>query len=1402
MASNTPRPLSELSPMAQRRNSPSWNKTNKFTLGSSPFDSSPFNNSTSKRLFWQDRESSFASLNSENAKPYDPEVPYSPTKRASIENLKRASRVKNSSLIAREQNTEYDPSHISVPERPLATGRSFHSRSQSDVQSPRRPAEGQESPNHRPLSPSKDQPSPPKSSLSKATRFGHKLFDPESDIWSDIDGGPSRFSDRNPKSVTFDAAPPQVNEYEMTTPDISSLAESREGSYEFDEDEIDTSFDRGSSLDRDDSFDASLEDIEKTPVVLPEDWRFMSPDSANDDLVSGDEDPFTDDHGSPTPDVHPATNYDASGHSRIDSLDSNGEKRPLPPLPSARSHDQSARTNSPDKLSAVFERVTSGQRGLPSPPGPASYSKDDIVGSGRPSMNLEDRLRLMMLQERDDNDQQQELEQQKERRMRRAGAREKSVESEYEDSQPSMASQVDTPPRISREDILRNLKSREELTYDDEDDNDDEGYEYSSQINSSPPQHMEYDPDVPIPSLEDHLDDGDVQIKDEPLSDDDGDVYNIPEYFGPNAHGLPLPSDEDRLRDDADDESNYSRNSGATIKQEREFSAETSETDATTVNIQETEEVKQTVEYGEARNTGAGSSNGFEHLDFGLEKIPEPLQRPSTPEMQMAEMADEPSTPDSVIRHPVDEESGDEQSDYESTPEPVPDLVATIKAPGTGLKTRPSLTPADIQSMAAVRRKVSVQSTTIPVPEAATEDTQEDANEQEPSTDEQSIENPPSLAVPEVSQRQSSLVKLDIPFTGTEESLEFGLDKEFDRVIEAQKVAFELALSKLASTSSTTPNPQGNTDTYPSGHIGELDSFPIGISFANKSSFRQRGYLMRQNTKVIIATSSTNDEPQTAPNDTASKTADGKPTSTPRKASQPTWTAEPWNGKTRRQSAKGLGVIKRKNVPGAVPPLPGTQSNVQDVQQSIDEAETEHLDDDQERGRLFVKVVGVRDLDMPLPKGEKLQFSLTLDNGLHCVTTSWLELGRSAPIGQEFELIVHKDLEFQLTLQMKTEGTLLKQTRQSVVSSISSPSKQKTSAFSRVFASPKKRKEMEMKQQLEQQEKQRQEAKANAGPWEKLRSVVDRDGSFARAYVALSDHEKYAFGRPYVVRVPCFNEWATEEPSSVKSKKSSTLNIVQKRPPYKIGNLELQLLFVPLPKGAKEEDMPKSMNACIREMREAENTASRTYEGYLSQQGGDCPFWRRRFFRLRGSKLTSYHETTRQARATINLAKAVKLIDDRSTLTQKETSTRGGGRRKSGFSEEEEGYMFVEEGFRIRFGNGEVIDFYADSRPEKEGWLNVLSETVGKGHGAGSGQIKAWTELVLKYEQALNAKREALDRLMGPNGQQSQPSQPSQSSQPKQQAPPPARPRHQHNLSQPEVRSPDNRREKTRSLIF
>lgn len=117
---------------------------------------------------------------------------------------------------------------------------------------------------------------------------------------------------------------------------------------------------------------------------------------------------------------------------------------------------------------------------------------------------------------------------------------------------------------------------------------------------------------------------------------------------------------------------------------------------------------------------------------------------------------------------------------------------------------------------------------------------------------------------------------------------------------------------------------------------------------------------------------------------------------------------------------------------------------------------------------------------------------------------------------------------------------------------------------------------------------------------------------------------------------------------------------------------------------------------------------------------------------------------TRQPRATINLSNAKRLIDDRQALTEKETMGKGGRRRRSAFAEEEEGYMFVEEGFRIRFNNGEVIDFYADTAEDKEGWMKVLNEVIGRGDvmddGGNARARSKWCELVLRREEQLRRR--------------------------------------------------------------
>ena len=70
---------------------------------------------------------------------------------------------------------------------------------------------------------------------------------------------------------------------------------------------------------------------------------------------------------------------------------------------------------------------------------------------------------------------------------------------------------------------------------------------------------------------------------------------------------------------------------------------------------------------------------------------------------------------------------------------------------------------------------------------------------------------------------------------------------------------------------------------------------------------------------------------------------------------------------------------------GQAPPLPGQASVVHDGLNAVNEDETaedEVVDFDQnaERGCLFVKVLGVKDLDLPLAQGESARLKHPINN--------------------------------------------------------------------------------------------------------------------------------------------------------------------------------------------------------------------------------------------------------------------------------------------------------------------------------------------------------------------------------------------------------------------------------------
>ena len=1040
-------------------------KKNLFNGDSSPFDSSPIA-SNSPRLYWQSRDpGSPTKSNAENRNPLsDRDSSPSPAKRSSIENLKRASRVKNSNMFAREHKQEYDPTSSPMIERPLATGRPLSVQqgnayggsglgSFRQGENKRIPVNGplrspvktngipEESTSH-----SKVPSSPTKSSMSAQSRYSQvrQSFDPENSIWSEEEEDesaerqlpPGKSLRRHAKSVTFDAAPPQVNEYEMTTPDPSSVASgSREGSYDSVNEGEDESFDRGSSVERDDSFDASLEDTEKTPVVLPEDWRFMSPAVANEDLAAHVDDPFNGERSSPAPTEQPSAMSDARlSPTRTDSVNSNGERRPLPPLPAigmpAFSHTQFD-TNS--SLSATADRASSFQRVSPSPPRPASISKAEIQGMGGCSMSIEDRLRLMMIDDPDKcsspverQQEQREMRLQRESPLTRSdlegGDREVQInEQEVEDDDVADLGEYKLPPRISRESILRKVKSR--TLNQPEDDNSYLGLSPISDTGA----YDNLDPDTPIPSLETEVTEKEVIIKQEPdLEDSDVDVYSIPDLYSQQLQAesymnaiekLEAFKTSSALQRDDDDESHYSVDSKESGHQERKSDNATDEGPSTPRALNS----KQVGQDLERKNSHRMSLPQFAALlgesDFGFDMVPfmepslntsqEPVKsvlssqpswtsevpseksfldqsinRPVTPEEQLQpprfrgqwnDSEDEPKTPDSVIRHPIPQPP---TPDSPSVPEP----VATIKAPGGKLKTRPSITPADVEAMAEIRRQVSngSQVPAVPkIPERHLSRPSIVAESDEPFLDSASegayVNGSEERDVSKLSKRKSSLLPLEVSVQAID-GLGIGIESEFDRLMEAQKVAFNFLTPDMASR----PWSPSLAENMP-----QQEPRLFRESGANKVIRPQKGYLMRQNTKVIIASSASHEsaESVTENKDTQDPAVRGTRSAgnSPRKASHTqTWTAEPWNGKIRRKSIRKSGGVPSKAAGnGPAPPLPGQQSNVASGLGSVTEDDslqnTEEIGEDGERGRLFVKVVRVKDLDLPLPKGLIIQ---------------------------------------------------------------------------------------------------------------------------------------------------------------------------------------------------------------------------------------------------------------------------------------------------------------------------------------------------------------------------------------------------------------------------------------------
>lgn len=302
---------------------------------SSPFDHPPLR---AAQPFWQKDCAASPSRFAASRSPVRDQSPLPVSaKRSSIENLKKASRVANSPMFARETKDKYDPPSSPLIERPL-TDRPLSDRIQQNPFTRLDGAQNENLPFH-----------------TAHHRPGHRRAQSKTDNCEPHTSHSPPGVLRPVKSVTFEHAP-LVHQYEQQTPEPGSLRTASIAS----SDEEGQDSDQDTNDDADDTFDDSLEDITKTPVVMPGEWTSTSPDNARTDLIDSHDDVF-------------------EPSDRSESVASDQSLRPLPALPNPASmttsssepveHDQL--TELPDfdyaptiSRESILRKVNSDRTGL------------------------------------------------------------------------------------------------------------------------------------------------------------------------------------------------------------------------------------------------------------------------------------------------------------------------------------------------------------------------------------------------------------------------------------------------------------------------------------------------------------------------------------------------------------------------------------------------------------------------------------------------------------------------------------------------------------------------------------------------------------------------------------------------------------------------------------------------------------------------------------------------------------------------------------------------------------------------------------------------------------------------------------------------------------------------------
>lgn len=283
-------------------------------------------------------------------------------------------------------------------------------------------------------------------------------------------------------------------------------------------------------------------------------------------------------------------------------------------------------------------------------------------------------------------------------------------------------------------------------------------------------------------------------------------------------------------------------------------------------------------------------------------------------------------------------------------------------------------------------------------------------------------------------------------------------------------------------------------------------------------------------------------------------------------------------------------------------------------------------------GTIFVKVLGIESLSLPLPK-EETSFCITLDNGIDYIRTPYTTLKDGAKVNQEFALVEHANFEFALGVEIRQDSHINKMiqananpppvtyrptagSRASVMTETGSIQSSASRGLKSLFSSPRK-----MSKAPKMVVPEPVNDSASAGAQDNLaRYFTDGDSTVGRTHIAFKPIAKNCDARLLEIRYPMFGMHQAPAPASAsmpvatsthRGARHSVQTLPRPAPPpapvrKQVCKITLQIFRLPPLPGLTDEQLPQSIDECLRGMRHHAWHEHEYHQGILTQRGGDC----------------------------------------------------------------------------------------------------------------------------------------------------------------------------------------------------